>query len=90
MTMDIQARIDGQSLLIVQGSSVQWHNLSFCAPGLHSGDCGAVNLPTIISTAVDGTPNLTGLYWRPSWPSGPSSDVYSSTGAILVPSFPLA
>lgn len=88
MVIDIDARIDGRSQLIIQGQTLQWHNLTFCAPGKHVSSCGDVNLPTVISTTVDGNPVLTNYEWYPAWPNGIAGDRFSSADDVLSPPLP--
>ena len=54
-TLDVRAWVDGVSDLILQGSTVHWHHLSYAAPGL----LGGVNEPTYLNASP----------WTPSWPS---------------------
>jgi hypothetical protein len=88
IVIDVDVRIDGRSLLIVQGNTLQWHNLSFCAPGQHFFSCGDTNLPTTISTSLDGVPVLVDQDWFPAWPSGNSGDVFSDLFSGLDPAPP--
>lgn len=73
ITIDIQAFIDGRSLLIFQGDTMQWHNLDYNAPGRWDG-----NRPTIFDTALNGVPQWTDYNWYPDWPGGAYGDVWSS------------
>lgn len=68
-SLKIDALIDGRSLLIIQGDTVQWHNDTYFVPGKHEG----LNLPTTLTTAdmaVD---------WYPNWPNGIEENVFSDT-----------
>jgi hypothetical protein len=59
-TINIRAKIDGRSRLILRGSTAQWEHLDFAAPGRLFGS----NLPTRIN----------GASWFPVWPDIPDSD----------------
>ncbi|MBI4889189.1 MAG: PEP-CTERM sorting domain-containing protein [Acidobacteria bacterium] len=80
---DIQAVIDGRSLLLMQGSTLQWHNLSFTVPGQHSGDN-----PTILSSTLNGVPVMNAVQWWPNWPGGTSGDQLSDVFNSLDPALP--
>jgi uncharacterized repeat protein (TIGR01451 family) len=78
-TINISAYIDGRSMLIITGDTVQWHHLDWAAPGRH----GFVNLPTIIN----------GFDWYPQWADVPDAenrwcDCYSSKYENLSPPLP--
>jgi hypothetical protein len=81
-TINVTAYIDGRDLLVIQGSTLQWHHFDFCAPGLWDG----ANVPTTISTTLNGTVEMSDVEWIPDWPS-----VYSSTcgiaGVVDFPAF---
>ena len=84
ITFDIQAWVDGRSLLILRGDAVQWHNLAWEAPGTwfwHDD-------PTIISSWVNGTSRMSEVEWYPSWPVGTYGDVWSTTFTGLDPDLP--
>lgn len=82
ITYDVQAYIDGRSLLIFSGSTLQWHNLSFTVPGKHGGN----DFPTTItSTSNSGTVTS---QWLPNWPGGETGDQYSDIYTPLIPAFP--
>lgn len=87
ITIDVKTCIDGQTLLLIQGNTLQWHNLQFEVPGVHS-SCPAGSQPTFISTTLDGVPVLTNFAWTPTWSNGTSGDVFSSIFTELTPSLP--
>jgi hypothetical protein len=91
ITVDITACIDGESQLIIQGNTLQWHNLSFQVPG-NAGNCqsaGAFGAATLISTTLNGFPVLTNDAWTPTWPTQ-SGDVLSSIFSGLSPTVPVS
>jgi len=88
VTLDFTAEIDGQSLLLIQGNTLQWQNVSFCAPGQHTNSCGDSNLPTTITTTDNGVTVMSAYQWYPTWPSGNSGSVDSSIFAGLDPGLP--
>ncbi len=81
ITYDIQAYIDGRSLLIFSGYTLQWHNLSFTVPGKHDGH----NDPTIIIASANSS--TVTAYWYPYWPDGETGDQYSYENTSLNPPF---
>lgn len=84
ITYDVQAYIDGRSLLIFSGNTLQWHNLSFTVPGKHEGN----NFPSIISSALNGSAVMSGVEWFPVWPGGEAGEQFSSLFAMLDPALP--
>ena len=46
LTIEIQAHIDGEDILIIDDNTLRWHHLTFAAVGRHEGG----NQPTTIST----------------------------------------
>ncbi|TET37857.1 MAG: hypothetical protein E3J65_06045 [Dehalococcoidia bacterium] len=77
--ISIQAYIDGKSLLIITGHTVQWHHLDWAAPGR----LDFVDLSTVIN----------GIEWYPQWPDVPDAenrwcDCYSSIYEDLDPALP--
>jgi len=60
VTLDVRARIDGRSQLVIQGNRVYWHHLDFAAPGR----LDYTNTPT----------HLNNLVWFPRWPDIPSTE----------------
>jgi hypothetical protein len=78
LTIDVQAQIDGMSLLVFQGDTVQWHNLTWGAP---SG-------PTIFTTTLDGVTQWTDYEWDPVWAWPYSWDLWSSALSPFVPALP--
>jgi probable HAF family extracellular repeat protein len=70
--LKVNAWIDGHSQLIIQGNTVQWHNLSYLAPG-YEFPYGDPPAPTYLSTK-----NLKKGAWTPSdWSAGISDDTTS-------------
>jgi hypothetical protein len=73
-TYTFRAFIDGESDLIIQDNTVQWHNLQWDAPGRTTDDFGTEhNDPTTITTFDMGSFN-----WYPSWDEGTYGDVFSN------------
>jgi hypothetical protein len=75
----IRAYIDGQSQLILQGSSAQWYNEDWAAPGRWGGK----NLPTY----------LNGHPWTPQWSTSPPDQLlfchcYSTAANVVDPPIP--
>ena len=79
--IDIQAYIDGHSLLLLKGSQLLWHHLEHAAPGHWNGN----NFPTIISTKRDGVTTAQGTQWTPKWPKAQDRDVNSETYSDALP-----
>jgi|WetSurMetagenome_2_1015567.scaffolds.fasta_scaffold22406_3 hypothetical protein len=70
-SLTVRAWIDGESQLIIQGNTVQWHNLSYTAPGYRIP--GEPPEPTSLTTADMGT-----VAWAPTtWSNGTSGDTTS-------------
>ena len=88
--IDIQAYIDGRSLLLLKGNQLLWHHLEHAAPGHWNG----ANLPTIVSTKLDGVDVAKELQWKPNWPKAQDRDVtnetYSDALPLRVPAMALA
>jgi Domain of unknown function DUF11 len=88
ITLDITAYIDGRDQLIIQGGTLQWHHFDFAAVGRW----GGANVPTTISTTLDGAPVLTKFNWTPDWPLPPPNEIrfeaFSSIFSGLDPSLP--
>jgi hypothetical protein len=73
----VRALMDGQSRIVLQGTTIKWHHLSWAAPGRH----GTSNEPTY----------LNGVAWTPTWPKAgdqSSCNCFSSTSNALVPPLP--
>ena len=89
--LDIKAYIDGRDLLIIHENTLQWHHLDFAAVGRWEGGNG--NEATIISTWLDGVPQMTDVNWYPDWPELPPAGIryeaYSSVLTGLFPTLPL-
>jgi hypothetical protein len=77
--LEVHAWIDGYSQLIIQGSTVQWHNIAWTVPGKEDSH----NDPTNLTTADMGT-----VAWYPDWPGGTNGDQLSTQFTGL--SLPLA
>jgi hypothetical protein len=81
VTYDIQAYIDFHDVLIIRSDTLQWHHMDGAAVGRWEG----LNEPTIISTAINGNPQLVDSPWIPDWrpptsattPFPPSSRAWS-------------
>ena len=93
INLNITAYIDGQDLLVVQGNTLQWHHLDFCAVGIWGGG----NVPTTISTTINGVVVMDNFEWTPSWPSfapcpdqGSDFPAFSSVFTGLTPPLPSA
>jgi hypothetical protein len=63
ITLGVTAMIDGRDLLIVQGNHLQWHHLENAAVGRHE----QLNLPTVITTTLNGSVVMNGFDWTPGW-----------------------
>jgi probable HAF family extracellular repeat protein len=71
-TLTVKAWIDGQSQLIIQGNTVQWHNLSYSAPG-YEDPYGDPPAPTYLKTK-----NMKTVAWTPgNWSHGTSGNTTS-------------
>jgi hypothetical protein len=85
---NITAYIDGQDLLIIHGSTLQWHHLDYAAVGRWNGQ----NIPTTISSTLNGTSVMNGYQWTPNWPYPPPNEIrfeaYSSVFGGLAPLLP--
>jgi hypothetical protein len=57
--LEVNAWIDGYSQLIIQGSTVQWHNLAWTVPGWEP---PLSDVPTTLTTADMGA-----VEWHPAW-----------------------
>jgi hypothetical protein len=88
--LEIEALIDGRDQLIVQGNTLQWHHFDFSAVGRHQGQ----NLPTIISTQLNGVTLMDRVEWIPDWsappPNGIVPEEFSSVFNGLTPALPFA
>jgi hypothetical protein len=83
--LDIRAKIDGRSRLVLQGATAQWEHFDFAAPGRLECDLTLPIEPTWLG----------GVAWFPDWPDVPTCenrdcDCTSSTYVGLVPSLPPA
>ena len=71
-TLKVKAWIDGWSQLIIQGNTVQWHNVTYNAPGYES-PYGDPPAPTYLTTK-----HLKTVAWTPgTWSSGTSGNTDS-------------
>ena len=88
--VEIEALIDGRDQLIVQGNTLQWHHFDFAAVGRHQGQ----NLPTIISTQLNGVTLMDRVEWVPDWSAPPPDPIrfeeFSSVFSGLTPALPFA
>jgi hypothetical protein len=81
VTYDVNAWIDTTDYLIVHGSTLQWeHKTSGSPAGTHLGP-----QPTIISSSLDGVPQMNAVSWNQTWPSPLPSDAFSSMFTPLTP-----
>lgn len=62
--LEVTAWIDGYSRLIIQGNTVQWHNIAWSVPGWEpvDADSDPPNFPTTLMTADMGS-----VDWYPVW-----------------------
>ncbi len=94
ISMKFGALIDGVSDLIIQGNTLQWHNLAYYAPGKWTPSATPFdpsswdNRPTLVTTTFNGSPQMTDVAWYPNWPSGVAGDQWSSVFSSLVPNLP--
>ena len=78
---DVNAWIDTTDYLIVHRSTLQWeHKTSGSPAGTHLGP-----QPTVISSTLDGIPEMSAVNWNQTWPSPLPSDAFSSTFSPLTP-----
>ena len=88
VTLDVSAYIDGRDELIIQGNTLQWDHFDFAAPGRLDG----VNYPTIITTTLNGSTQMNGVDWIPTWPLPPPDPIrfpaMSSVFTGLTPAIP--
>jgi hypothetical protein len=80
--VNITAAIDGQSLLIFQGNTVQWHNLSGAVPGMGYGTNNPTGFDFYSESAEEPPVSVTWFEWYPTWPSGTSGDVWSDSFTV--------
>jgi DNA-binding transcriptional regulator of glucitol operon len=85
--LTVTAYIDGYSRLIIQGNTVQWHNINDNAPGTESPYSLSDVAPTTLTTA-----DMT-VDWTPTWPADTKhnesdNDVYSDIFTPLTPPLP--
>ncbi|MGN6369971.1 MAG: hypothetical protein ACTHN5_17075 [Phycisphaerae bacterium] len=66
ITYDVTGYIDTSDYLRISGSSFQWVHTDTggAAVGRHAGN----NFPTIISSTLNGVPQLSNVNWIPTWP----------------------
>jgi len=62
--LKVDVLIDGYAQLIIQGNTVQWHNINHDSPGFLEGDPNSP-FPSYLTTADIGT-----VAWSPIWPGG--------------------
>ena len=87
-SIEISALIDGRDQLIIRDGTLQWEHFDNAAVGRHMGQ----NIPTTITTTVDGQVVLDHLEWTPQWSVPPPDDMrrreHSSIFTGLLPEFP--
>jgi hypothetical protein len=90
ITYDVTGYIDTSDYLFITGSTLQWyHNdTGGAAVGRHAGN----NFPTVISSTLNGSPQLVNFDWIPTWPRAVPDEIrfeaYSSTLNSLTPALP--
>ncbi len=65
------ALIDGESQLVIQGSTAHWHHIDHSPPGLWNGN----DAPTV----------LDGVNWTPTWSTGTSCTNCDSSSTTVTP-----
>ena len=78
-TLKIDAFVDGQDLLSIQGNTMQWENLSKSIVGKWGGH----NEPTKISSWLNGTSDMDNTEWTPDWPGGDTSSLFTGLSPAL-------
>jgi hypothetical protein len=90
ITMDFRAYIDGEDQLIIRGPTLQWHHLTFAAVGRYAG----ANVPTVITTELDGVTQMNAVQWIPHWPLPPPDEIrfeaFSDIFTGLTPALPIS
>jgi hypothetical protein len=89
LVYDIEALIDTTDQLRIKGSTLQWYHPG---AGAAVGRRGGGDVPTIISSSLDGTTRMNGVNWTPTWPQNPPNEIrfeaYSSVFDGLNPALP--
>ena len=87
-SIEISALIDGRDQLIVRDGALQWEHFDNAAVGRHDGR----NVPTTITSTVDGQVVLDHVDWIPDWSAPPPDNIrrheLSSVFTGLLPEFP--
>ncbi len=87
-SIEITALFDGRDQLIIKDGTLQWEHFDFSAVGRHEGR----NVPTTITTTIDGLTVMDHVEWIPQWSSPPPHNVgrpeLSSVFTDLTPLFP--
>ena len=94
--LDITAFIDGRDQLTIKGNTLQWQHFadsSLNGFGLAAvGRASGQNLPTVISSTVNGVTKMNSFNWTPTWPDAPPNEIrYDAVSSIftgLTPSLP--
>jgi len=80
IVVDTKAYIDGRDRLILRGETLQWHHFDHAAVGRH----GGANLPTIISTKLNGKQKMSAVNWIPDWPEPPPAQIrYEAESSVF-------
>ena len=82
----VQAWIDDNSTLILEGNTLQWTNNVGSFGGVYAapGRLGGNNYSTIVSTSSNGAPTMSAYHWTPTWPTSPPDEVrYLASSSIL-------
>jgi len=94
--LDITAYIDGRDQLSIQGDTLQWQHfadVSLLGFGTAAvGRFGGQNVPTVISSTLNGVTQMDNVNWTPDWPDPPPNpirfDAVSSVFTGLTPGLP--
>ena len=90
LVYDVTGNIDTFDFLIIHGSTLQWHHTDTggAAVGRHSGS----NLPTVISSTLNGVTRTPVTDWTPTWPNPVPAEnrinAFSSVYGGLTPALP--
>jgi hypothetical protein len=92
LNYSVTGNIDTSDFLIITGDTLQWHHAGTggAAVGRHSGN----NFPTVITTSVNGSPDMLDTDWTPTWPDPVPAEIrfnaVSSIFDTLSPALPAA
>jgi hypothetical protein len=77
ITYDVTGFIDTSDFLTISGPTVFWHHADTggAAVGRHGGN----NFPTVISSTLNGIPQMINVDWTPDWPSPPPAEIRYNT-----------